>query len=154
MRLISAPVKRSRIYEDTLQKIGGKGGTLFPTLREALTFCAILGYKERRKVPLSSSAGTEDIAGAQYHNNEAVDALFALALADQGSSDILRPDREKECIEIYEQYANGGLQLVQSWLETYANLDVEQAIWNGLKTIGVKAPDDDDAPSEVSMPTF
>src|SRR3569623_540319 len=115
MRLIQTPVKRSKTYETTLQKLGGKDAKLFTTLREALTFCAMLGYKERRRVPLDPNAGTEDIAGAQYQTNEAVDALFALALADAKTSDILRLEREKECVQIYEEYANGGLELVQSW---------------------------------------
>ena len=39
MRLIHSPVKRSKTYEATLQKLGGKDAKLFSTLREALTFC-------------------------------------------------------------------------------------------------------------------
>ena len=154
MRLIQNPVRRSKQFEETLQKLGGKDATLFPTLREALTFCAVLGYKERRKVPLDSSVGTEDIAGAQYQTNSAVDMVFALALADSKSSDILRPDREKECIKIYEEYANGGLELVQSWIDRYADVDIEDAVWRGLKTIGVKPPSSDEATPEVVTPTF
>ena len=72
MRLITNPVKRSRKYEAALQLLGGKDASLFPTLREALSFCAVLGYRERRRLALDASAGTEDIAGAQYQLNEAV----------------------------------------------------------------------------------
>lgn len=153
MRLIQTPVKRSREFEETLQKLGGKDATLFPTLREALTFCAVLGFKERRKKPLSSSIGTEDIAGAQYQTNDAVDLLFALALADSGNSDILRPDREADCVKIYEEYANGGLELVQSWIDRHANIDVEDAVWRGLQSIGVK-PHEKSATPEVIVPDF
>jgi dnd system-associated protein 4 len=154
MRLIQTPVKRSKRYEETLQALGGKDAKLFNTLREALTFCAILGYKERRKVPLSASAGTEDIAGAQYQTNEAVDMLFALALADSKTSDIFRPDREKECVQIYEEYANGGLELVQSWIERFADMNVEDAVWRGLNSIGVKPPASGKPVGEVVAPTF
>lgn len=154
MRLIQNPVRRSKQYEETLQKLGGKDATMFPTLREALTFCAVLGYKERRKVPLDANVGTEDIAGAQYQTNSAVDMVFALALADRKSSDILRPDQEKECIKIYEEYANGGLELVQSWIDRHADVDIEDAVWRGLKTIGVKPPSRDEAIRNVVAPTF
>ncbi len=154
MRVIHSPVKRSKKFEITLQQLGGKDASLFPTLREALTFCAVLGYKERRKLPLDPDAGTEDIAGAQYHLNEAVDVLFALAISDSGSSDILRPEREKDCVQIYEEYANGGLELVQSWIERHPDLDIQDSIWRGLNSIGVMPPESDDRVQEVSGPTF
>lgn len=154
MRLIQTPVKRSKNYEATLQKLGGKDAKLFTTLREALTFCAMLGYKERRRVPLDPNAGTEDIAGAQYQTNDAVDAMFALALADAKTSDILRVEREKECVQIYEEYANGGLELVQSWIERFANVDVEEAVWRGLNAIGVKPPSGVKPVADVVAPTF
>ncbi|TCJ41258.1 hypothetical protein [Parafrankia sp. BMG5.11] len=154
MRLIHSPVRRSKLYEDTLQKLGGKESSLFPTLREALTFCAVLGYKERRKLPLDQKAGMEDIAGAQYQINEAVDLLFALALADSKTSDVLRPEREKDCVQIYEEYANGGLELVNSWIERYADLDVEDAVWRGLNSIGVKPPAAAQPAGDVVAPTF
>lgn len=154
MRLIQTPVKRSKEFEDTLQKLGGPGANLFPTLREALTFCAALGFKERRKKPLSTSIGTEDIAGAQYQSNDAVDMMFALALADAENSDILRPDREADCVKIYEEFANGGLELVQSWIDRYANIDVEDAVWKGLQSIGVKQPESKSTSAEVVVPEF
>ena len=154
MRLIQTPVKRSKKYEATLQKLGGKESLMFPTLREALTFCAVLGYKERRRLPLDSAAGTEDIAGAQYQTNEAVDAMFALALAATKASDVLRLDREKECVEIYEEYANGGLDLVQSWIDRYSDLNVDDAVFRGLNSIGVRPPAPDVDRAEVTAPTF
>ena len=154
MRLIQTPVKRSKLFEVTLQKLGGKESTMFPTLREALTFCAVLGYKERRRLPLDPNAGSEDIAGAQYQTNEAVDIVFALALADAKTSDVLRPDHERDCVLTYEEYANGGLELVQGWIDRYADVDVEDAVWRGLATIGVKPPTAAQAASEVVAPTF
>ena len=154
MRLITNPVKRSRKFEETLQLLGGKDAPMFPTLREALTFCAMLGYKERRRLALDPGAGTEDIAGAQYQLNEAVDLLLALALAEEKTSDILRPEREKECIQIYEEYANGGLELIQGWIERYADVDVEEAVWRGLRSIGIRPPMAAEVQADVVAPTF
>jgi dnd system-associated protein 4 len=154
MRIIHLPVRRSKIYEGTLQQLGGKDATMLPTLREALTFCAVLGYKERRRLPINQNSGVEDIAGAQYQLNEAVDILFALALAESKNSDILKPEREKECIQIYEEYANGGLELIQSWIERFADLDVDEAVWRGMGTIGVQPPAPDKDQSETVEPTF
>lgn len=154
MRHIRTPVKRSKEFEDTLQKLGGAGVKLFPTLREALTFCAILGYKERRRKPFNSSIGSEDIAGAQYDGNDAVDMMFALALAEAKDSDILRIEREAECVKIYEEYANGGLEMVQSWIDRYADYDVEDAVWKGLQSIKVAPPIDTNASDAIVLPAF
>jgi dnd system-associated protein 4 len=114
----------------------------------------MLGYKERRRLPLDPSAGTEDIAGAQYQLNEAVDLLLALALAEEKQSDVLRPEREKECIQIYEEYANGGLDLIHSWIDRYADIDVEEAVWRGLRSIGLRPPMAADVQADVVAPTF
>ena len=127
---------------------------LFPTLREALTFCAVLGYRERRKLALDPNAGTEDIAGAQYQINEAVDVVFALAIANSKNSDILRPEKEKECVQIYEEYANGGLELVESWIDRFSDLSVEDAVWRGLNSIGVKSPTSAKPAGEIVEPNF
>jgi len=154
MRVIQAPVRRSRVYEVTLQRLGGKDAKMFPTLREALTFCAVLGYRERRRNPLDPHAGSEDIAGAQYFNNEAVDTLFALAIAETKGSDILRIEQEKDCVQIYEEYANGGLELVQSWIDRYADVDVEEAVWRGLNSIGVRPPRTGAPAADVVVPEF
>ena len=153
MRLITTPVKRSKVFEDTLQKLGGKDA-MFPTLREALSFCAVLGYKERRRLRLDGSAGTEDIAGAQYQLNEAVDIVFALAVAEEKNSDILKPDNEKECVQIYEEYANGGLELIQGWVDRFADISVEDAVMRGLSSIGVKPPTDAQSSRDVVAPSF
>lgn len=154
MRVIQAPVRRSKRYETTLQRLGGKDSKMFPTLREALTFCAVLGYKERRRKPLEPNAGTEDIAGAQYFNNEAVDILFAIALAETKGSDILRIECERDCIQIYEEYANGGLDLVQTWIDRFADVDVEEAVWRGLNAIGVRPPIAVTPVADVVVPQF
>jgi len=154
MRGINTPVKRSKKYEETLQLLGGKEATMFPFLREAMTFCAVLGYKERRRLPLDNSVGTEDFAGAQYQLNEAVDIMFALALADAKDSNILRPENEKECVRIYEEYANGGLDLVQSWIDRFADVNVEDAVWRGLNSIGIRASKTEASRDDVVAPTF
>lgn len=154
MRLIQTPVRRSKVYEATLQRLGQNSERLFPTLREALSFCAVLGYKERRRLPLDRAAGFEDIASAQYTNQEAVDIIFALALAETKNSDILKDDCERECVQIFEEYANGGLALIESWLDRHADIGLEDVVWRGLKSIGVMAPVSADNAREVVDPTF
>ena len=135
MRMIRNPVNRSKVYENTLQILGGPGAKLFPTLRDALGFAAALGYREKRRWPLDPGVGKEDIQAQIYNDNDAIDLIFAIALAENKSAEILKLENEKHCIQIFEEYANGGLALITEWINRYADLDVEVAIWRGLKTI-------------------
>lgn len=136
MRYISSSVHRSKVFENTLQALGGANAKLFPTLRDALSFAAALGYRERRRQELDERAGREDIQAQIYNGNEAVDLIFSIALAEKKTAEILKPENEKECIKIFEEYANGGLALITEWIERYPDIDLEDAIWRGLKSIG------------------
>ena len=141
MRLINNPVHRSKAVEQTLQKLGGPNAVLFDTLREAMGFSAALGYREKRRLPLDIKEGKEDIQQGLYMMNEAVDLVFAIALAADKTIDVLKPENEKECIKIFEEYANGGLHLMQEWLDLYSDIDVEEAIWRGLSDHRIKMCD-------------
>lgn len=133
--MISNAVHRSKAYEDTLQTLGGPNSKMFPTLRDALSFAAALGYREGRRWKFDEKVGREDIQAQIYNGNDAIDLIFAIGLAEAKSAEILKPNNEKECIEIFEEYANGGLALLTEWIEEYADVDVDVAIWRGLKTI-------------------
>jgi dnd system-associated protein 4 len=149
MRMITNSVHRSRAYENTLQLLGGPGSKMFTTLRDALSFAAALGYREGRRWKLDEKLGREDIQATVYNGNDAIDLIFAIALAETKSAEILKPSNERECIQIFEEYANGGLSLITEWIEKYPHVDLEMAIWRGLKIINfipnASAPSDDNA---------
>jgi dnd system-associated protein 4 len=153
MRHISNSIHRSKIYENTLQTLGGPNAKLFQTLRDALSFSAALGYREGRRLKLDEKAGREDIQAQIYNGNDAVDLIFAIALAEAKSAEILKPSNEKDCIQIFEEYANGGLALITEWIERYADIDVEDAIWRGLKSIGF-TPDNENSKSNLQKVEF
>lgn len=135
MRMLNNAVHRSRVYEETLQLLGGPNSKMFSTLRDALSFAAALGYHEGRRWKLDEKFGREDIQSSVYNGNDAIDLIFAIALAEAKNAEILKHTNEKDCILIFEEYANGGLALLSEWLETYPDVDIEVAIWKGLKTI-------------------
>lgn len=153
MRMINNNVNRSGAYEQTLQTLGGKDALLFTTLRDALGFAASLGYREGRRLPFDSASGKEDIQSTVYNQHDAIDLIFAIGLAEYKSAEILKPENEKECINIFEEYANGGLAMITEWLENYADINVEDAIWKGLKSIGFTPPAID-AGDELNEPNF
>lgn len=116
---IRAPnIHRSRIHEEMVQrlatqKLPGADRTLFPTIRELLCFAALLGYSEKRRIPLDRNAGIEDVSYQQFERGDAEDLIYLIALADTKDPDVLRDGEESRCAEIFEEYANGGLQILR-----------------------------------------
>ena len=116
-------INRSRVYEQIVQQVCDKkkydesGKTLFPTIREFLSFCALLGFSQDKRLPLDKSQGVEDIAGAQYINNEAEEIVYLIACLAEKSFSILEEGNEIKVANIFEEYANGGLQIINSWIE-------------------------------------
>jgi len=111
-------INRSRIHEDMVQrlamlKLPGADRTLFPTIRELLCFAALLGYSENRRIPLDREPGTEDVSYQQFERGDAEDLIYLIALAETKDPEILKDGRESSCAEIFEEYANGGLQILR-----------------------------------------
>ena len=111
-------INRSRIHEDTVQrlamlKLPGADRTLFPTIRELLCFAALLGYSEGRRIPLDRTVGLEDVSYQQFERGDAEDLIYLIALAETKDPDVLRDGEESRCAEIFEEYANGGLQILR-----------------------------------------
>lgn len=111
-------INRSRVHEDmvqrlAMQKLPGADRTLFPTIRELLCFAALLGYSEKRRVPLEKEAGTEDVSYQQFERGDAEDLIYLIALAETKDPEILKDGEENRCAEIFEQYANGGLEIIR-----------------------------------------
>ena len=114
-------INRSRIHEDlvqklAVQKLNGAQRSLFPTIRELRCFAAILGYSENRRIPLDKDEGVEDISYQQFERGDAEDLVYLIALAEEKDPEILRDGNEGSCAEIFEEYANGGLQVIQEAL--------------------------------------
>ncbi len=111
-------INRSRIHEDmvqrlAVQKLPGTDRTLFPTIRELLCFAALLGYSEKRRVPLEREKGVEDISYQQFERGDADDLIYLIALADTKDPEILKDGEENRCAKIFEEYANGGLMIIR-----------------------------------------
>lgn len=114
----SPNINRSRTHEDmvqrlAVQKLPGTDRQLFPTIRELLCFAALLGYSEKRRLPLDKDAGVEDVSYQQFERGDAEDLTYLIALAETKDPEVLKDGEESKCAEIFEEYANGGLQIMR-----------------------------------------
>jgi dnd system-associated protein 4 len=143
-------INRSRVHEDMVQrlsmiKLPGADRTLFPTIRELLCFAALLGYSEGRRVPLDRAAGVEDVSYQQFERGDAEDLIYLLALAETKDPEVLKDGEEGRCAEIFEEYANGGLQVLRDVLlrtgGEYPDRDIlEFLLKNGYLNAGESEP--------------
>ena len=121
MQTKAPTIIRSRKHEELVQnlaikKLNDMDISIFPTIRELLCFAALLGFSEKRKVPLDRSFGVEDISWQQFYGNSAGDLVFLLALAETKKPEILKDGEEAQCAEIFQEYANGGLEIISEAL--------------------------------------
>lgn len=90
----------------------------FQTYADIVTFAAALGAKRKKRVPLGEIAKKEpgpiDLEIFVYRGYELTIKL--LAIAETKDTKILSPsnvDAEENRIQIFEEYANGGLEILQ-----------------------------------------
>lgn len=113
-------IKRSDAHEDIVRLLAesahpSSGKSIFPTMRELLCFAATLGFECERRKPLEGK--TQEIDGRIFNNYaQALDLLYLIGLADDRNVDILREENEERLITTFEEYANGGLEIIRSWL--------------------------------------
>lgn len=136
-----ANINRSRQYEDMVQllaaqKLPDSDRSLFPTIRELLCFAALLGYSEKRRVPLDRSKGVEDVSYQQFERGDAEDLIYLIALADTHDPEVLKDGEEGRCAEIFEEYANGGLGVIKDALLRSGGEDPNRAILELLQSKG------------------
>ena len=134
-------IRRSQQFEDLVRLLAEAqhpeaGRSIFPTMRELMCFAAVLGFEYERKHPLQSQ--TNEIDGRIFQNSEqALDLLYLISLAYSRDIDILRDENEDRVIEIFEQFAQGGFEIIESWLrDKPEDTAGDQAITSGLAKNG------------------
>lgn len=114
--------------------------SIFPTMRELISFAAMLGFEMDNHPALKGD--TLEIDWRIWQNNQlAMDLLFLIPLAHRQSAEILREEAEEELIQVFEEYANGGLEILQGWMnEKPDDLNGDRAILAALQKRGFLQP--------------
>lgn len=114
-------VRRPAQHEDLMKQLAGDDGP-FGTLAEVLTFAAGLGYAEGRREPLD---GTGEQIDFDVFQRLGVDGFIdMLAAAVNEDVTILGQDKSDDRLTLFEEFANGGLDVLESRLvQTEPSLD-------------------------------
>ena len=112
-------IRQPKKYEDLFSSLISSDSSVFESKAQVLLFSATLGFSENKRVPFSESL--EPIRMAIFENlrdNSFQVVLNTLALAETKDISILLDDRLQDRILIFEEYASGGLSIIQEILKS------------------------------------
>jgi dnd system-associated protein 4 len=120
-------IYRNKEHGDIIQRLTERNPetnvAVFPTIKALQCFAAVLGYENGRRVKLDRS-NVENIEWHTFENTRHTHFIYLIALAETNDFNVLKFDvsgnadnqSEEHMIEIFEEYANGGFELIRSWL--------------------------------------
>src|SRR4051794_21625265 len=106
--------KRPKDKEELIQRLVGGSEGPFSEIRDVLTFAAALGFKEGRRVTFAGSGG--DIRWETFKNRRGTEQLVGMLAVAEKDRDVVADNRFADQIEVFEEYANGGLEILQETL--------------------------------------
>jgi dnd system-associated protein 4 len=105
----------------------GEGSTgPFQTYADVVTFAAAFGFSKKKRVLFeqASRRDPDPIPGDQFKNRGLMDLI---AIAETQNPNILSSGDEQvqDKARIFEEYANGGFELLESYLEGVSNVSMQ-----------------------------
>jgi dnd system-associated protein 4 len=148
-RRILRDVRRCQEFEDLYNKLGNReykwpsghrpdGAPVFGTIRDLLCFAAFLGFHLSRKESLEGHQ-TDVIPEEVFSKNEdALECIRLVALAEKKDQSIFEEDRVDEMVQIFEEYAHGGMKVIQRYvLDLPTDILGADAVVEGLRRDGL-----------------
>lgn len=109
---------------------------VFPTFRELVTFAAAIGFDQGRSLAIDGPS--KEIESRILENHPpTMDMIDLIALAETKDTMILLDGRENDRLEIFERYANGGLEVLDEWMRGSRDLwNADQMVISCLRDEG------------------
>lgn len=108
-------VRRPKAYDELLNLLRDREQGVFSTYKSALVFAAAVGFKEKKRVPFTELG--EPIALTLFSENQDQPFMFCLALTEFDDASYLREDKFLEAMQVFEEYAAGGLEILDGCLD-------------------------------------
>jgi dnd system-associated protein 4 len=114
-------VQRATDKEEVIKRLTVGDKPYFKEIWRLIMFAAMVGYRHGRREKLGSFDSGKGIDAAIFGNSQPAwpGILYLLALVETNSHTILQSgeDQDNQKIEIFEEYANGGLSLLKEKLD-------------------------------------
>jgi dnd system-associated protein 4 len=121
------PVYRNRRYEGIVDRFCVQinpitGKSIWTRGEELMLFAAMLGFTENKKEKVEKASKDRiQIFFSVYKNQKTTGYIYLLNLIEKNDTAKLKDSGLKEVIGAFEEYCNGGLSIIESWLSE--NLD-------------------------------
>jgi len=123
---LAARVRRPVEFEGMLNELREDG--IFPTYKDALVFAAALGFRRQNRQPFTKSSEPIDLDIFRGDFDSTI--MNVIAIEDSGNPKMIAPSSEPERIKCFEEYANGGLEILKREI-----WDVKQDVREGLLSL-------------------
>lgn len=110
-------VRRLRSFNNLVESFCNSEHAVFTHIRDLMVFAATIGYCHDQYSAIQPGADTISITMHVYSNNRTDNYIYLLSLLKAGDTSILKNNSLPDAIKIFEGYCNGGLQLIQDWLD-------------------------------------
>lgn len=121
------PVYRNRRYEGLVERFCKEsnpitGSSLWARGEELMLFAAMVGFTENKREKVEKDEEDKiKIAFNVYENQKSDGYIYLLDLIEKKDAAKLKDSGLKEVINTFEEYCNGGLSIIKSWIDE--NLD-------------------------------
>lgn len=112
-------IRRDREHEEFVQELTSGEEATFKDLWRVLLFAAMVGFSQKRRVPLTEYDSGKAMPDTYFKNSPAwPGVLYLLGLVEAENTSVMgsRPEDQDQLITIFEEYANGGLYFLQEYL--------------------------------------
>jgi len=117
MAVIDHRVRRPADKFEFIERLANGPDKVFPSMRDLFVFAAVLGKAEGNALPFTQADGDPIRLELFYKDPDHVLLFETLAVLEKPDDvEILREDRLGEVVAIFEQYVNGGLEILQTEL--------------------------------------
>jgi len=106
-------VQRDSTKEDLIQQLCDSKTGYFSEIWRLLLFAALLGKAKGRREPLKKVDSGKGIDERIFANSPVwLGIVHLFGLIETGSSEALKSDNWERSLEVFEEYANGGLSVI------------------------------------------
>ena len=102
-------VRRPTEFEEMLSELRDEG--IFPTFKDTLVFAAALGFRRGNRKPFQKSSEPIDLEVFRGEFDRTI--MSMIAIDETNDPKMLAPSNEAERVLCFEEYANGGLEIMK-----------------------------------------
>lgn len=114
------------------RKAANTNRPVFKTFIDLIVFSAMIGFSRGRLSPLSERVN--EIPQRVFHNQGVDGLIYLIAVMHANSGEMFREKNESDAWQIFEQYANGGLEIISEILAENPNdFDGVSSLLNFIK---------------------